>query len=102
MSTQNDIIKDLEQLVQEAALVIGTHKPNVETIVGFPTLSSEEFLTWQSKCLSYLTGLLGPNNSYVHRFQHDVRGRYRGQVETGKRILKEVLEDVKNDYYKRS
>ena len=99
MIPQKEILTELESLVQEADSIIKTYKPNPENVQGFPTLSSDGFILWQNKCIDYLSAILGNTNVTVRKFQHEVRSGYRGQVESGKRILKSVLEDIRNDYY---
>lgn len=101
MNTQNEILNKLDLLIQESAELIRTHKHNPDEEVGFPTLSAGKFNDWKARCLEYISGLPGVSVELVHRFDHEVRGAYRSQVENGKCILKTIQDNIRNDFFQK-
>ena len=101
MNIQEEIISRLETLIKKVDHVLSTHKPNPQSVIGFPTISSEAFSEWQSQSLSYLMNILGEQHVYVQKFRDEIKEGYQETVKAGRGILNAVLEDIKGGYLKK-
>jgi hypothetical protein len=95
------VLSRLDRLIARADEVLATHRPNPPNVIGFPTLDSEAFATWQTQSLAFLTNSLGPEHLYVQQFRERVEAGFTGSVESGRGILRAVREDVADGYLSR-
>ena len=86
-------------LIEKGGTVLETHRPNSRNVIGFPTLSEQEFSNWRNQSLSLLTDLLGSDHVYTSNFRTTTeRGGYTGAVRKGIGILQAVLEDIEQGF----
>ena len=90
-------IERLDKLLQKADAVLDSHTPNPPGVIGFPTLKTELFIAWKTKCLNYLETILPPTSNYIKDFKDSVKKGYIGHVNAGKGILQSVKEDIQED-----
>lgn len=93
-SNSTQLIIRLDQLIQNADLVLRTHTPNPPNVIGFPTLNDEQFQQWKASSENIIISLCGPNSGYLENFKKEVKKGYKSNVNAGKGILKAIKEDV--------
>lgn len=90
----DDHIARAEQLLEKGRAVSDSHRPNPPNVIGFPTLDSAAFAEWRAQSLSFLTGLLGPEHTYVEAFTKQVGDGHTSCAKRGIGILTAVREDL--------
>ena len=86
-------------LIEKGNKVLSTHRPNSPGVIGFATLSTQEYANWRSQSLAFLTELLGPEHVYTNSFEtRTEKSGYRGSTRAGIGILGAVLEDIEQGF----
>ena len=98
MIIEDKIIQRIDELLKKGYAVIATCKPNPPNVIGFPTLDSGIFVEWRTQVLNFLVNLLGKGHVYTQNFEKEVKGGYKGHVESGQGILRAVKEDILGGY----
>jgi len=98
MIIEDKIIQRIDELLKKGYAVIATYKPNPPNVIGFPTLDSGIFVEWRTQVLNFLVNLLGKGHVYAQNFEKEVKGGYKGHVESGQGILRAVKEDILGGY----
>ena len=81
-------------LVKKGNAVIATHRPNSPGVIGFSTLSAQEYANWRSQSLAFLTDLLGAEHVYTNSFETTTeKSGYTGSTRAGIGILQAVLQE---------
>ena len=96
MSTDNDNISRVDQLIAKGDATLRTHRPNPPNVIGFPTLDSGAFSAWQTQSLAFLHSLFGNVHPYVDHFKTKVTKGFRSSTQAGIGILQSVREDLAN------
>jgi hypothetical protein len=87
-------IERVQQLIKKGEVVLQTHRPNPPNVIGFPTLNTGEFASWQAQVLNYLKSNLPLNNQYLLSFEDKVKRGFRGDVQQGIGLLNSIAEDL--------
>ena len=86
-------------LIEKGNAVISTRRPNSPGVIGFPTLSTQEYANWRSQSLAFLTDLLGAEHVYTNSFETRIeKSGYTGSTRAGIGILQAVLEDIEQGF----
>lgn len=86
-------------LVKKGNAVIATYRPTPRGVIGFGTLSAQEYANWRSQSLAFLTDLLGAEHVYTNSFEtRTEKSGYTESTRAGIGILQAVLEDIEQGF----
>ncbi|HMO16396.1 MAG TPA: hypothetical protein PKD64_19810 [Pirellulaceae bacterium] len=94
MNTSSENPARLSKLIEQGEEVLRTHRPNSPGVIGFPTLDTEAFYAWQTRCVAFLQQVVGTNHTYTKQYTQSVTEPYTGATKAGIGILKAALADL--------
>jgi hypothetical protein len=89
------LVSRLDRLIQKGQSVAGTRYSNAASF-GPAHVQTDAFAEWRSQADHMLTGLLGPDSTYVQRFRTDVTRAGPNEVNHGLGVLRAVKQDAEN------